>query len=100
MSELSIRKEDRGGTQWFELTGRINTTTASDFDKAMTSATLEGKQITVNMLNVTLLTSVGIRVILKTWKTCAAGGGKFLLERPSQAVENVLGLSALEKMLK
>lgn len=100
MGELTIRKEDRGNVQWFELNGRVNTTTATDFEREMTKALESGSHITVNMYDVTLLTSVGIRVILKTYKLCTSSGGKFLVEKPSQAVQNVLGLSALEQMLK
>jgi len=105
MGELTFTKEMRKNyegkdVQWFELKGRVNTASAEDFDKEMTKAMKDGHYITVNMYNVTLLTSVGIRVILKTYKLCTSAGGKFLLEKPSQAVENVLGLSALEQLLK
>jgi len=104
MGELTIKKEDRRGAggrdvQWFELSGRVNTTTAEQFEREMAAALKKGSFITVNMYNVTLLTSVGIRVILKTFKLCKTQDGKFLLERPSQTVENVLGLSALEQLL-
>ena len=100
MAELTIKSEDRGSIQWFELHGRVNTTTAEDFDREMTKALKSGSRVTVNMYNVTLLTSVGIRVILKTYKLCTSAGGKFLIEKPSTAVQNVLGLSALERMLQ
>jgi len=111
MAELTINKsidEDawkKAGSdffykaQRFELVGRVNTTTAEDFEKEMNQALHVSEYITLNMSNVTLLTSVGIRVILKTYKQCDARHGKFLLEAPSQTVKNVLGLSALEQML-
>ncbi|MCL2217165.1 MAG: STAS domain-containing protein [Defluviitaleaceae bacterium] len=101
MAELSIKKD--GGlydVQRFEIAGRVSATTVGDFEKAMNQALQKGNHITVNMSKVTLLTSVGIRVILKTYKQCVATHGKFLLEDPSQPVQNVLGLSALEQMLK
>ena len=111
MAELTINKsidEDawkKAGSdffykvQRFELVGRVNTTTAEDFEKEMNQALRVSEYITLNMSKVTLLTSVGIRVILKTYKQCDARHGKFLLEDPSQPVKNVLGLSALEQML-
>ncbi|MCL2225951.1 MAG: STAS domain-containing protein [Defluviitaleaceae bacterium] len=85
--------------QYFELVGRLNTTTAKDFEKEMNQALRVSEYITLNLSRVTLLTSVGIRIILKTYKQCHVRNGKFLLEDPSQPVKNVLGLSALEKML-
>jgi len=108
MSEMTVKKEMKRAmgkdgsmhdVQWFEVSGRVNTTTAEQLDREMTKALKSGSYITLNMYNVTLLTSVGIRVILKTFKQCTAAEGKFLLERPSQMVENVLGLSALEQLL-
>jgi len=110
MAELTIRKEVtkkaqcKAGNfydvQWFAISGRITAMTAIDFEKAMNQALRESVFITINLADVTLLTSVGIRVVLKTYKQCDALGGKFIIEDASQPVQNVLGLSALEQMMK
>ena len=110
MSELNIRIEIKkevtakdGGLyaiHWFEMDGRINTVTAIEFEEAMNQALRETVFIALNLSKVTLLTSVGIRIIMKTYKQCDVRGGKFKIEDPSEAVQNVLGNTALESMLK
>ncbi|MCL2170765.1 MAG: STAS domain-containing protein [Defluviitaleaceae bacterium] len=100
-SELWAKSVDGGmyEVQHLKLVGRVNTSTEEDFREAMNQALRKGRFITLNMSDVTLLTSVGIRVILWTYKQCAATNGRFLIENPSQSVKSVLGLSALEQML-
>jgi anti-anti-sigma factor len=105
MSELKITKNVMAGKSTengvrYKMEGRINTTSAEILDKEMNEAlTSYYDPIILNMSEITLLTSVGIRIILKTYKQCEAANRKFCIERPSQQVTNVLGLSALEQML-
>ena len=110
MSELSIHKEVKKKLvgmegrvcviQRFDISGRINTTTSNEFERAMNQALRESVFIILNLSKVTLLTSLGIRIIMKTYKQCDALGGKFRIEDPSERVQNVLGSAALEEMLK
>jgi anti-anti-sigma factor len=109
MSELNIsneitnKAEGRNGGLYdihkFMISGRINTVTSNDFENAMYQALKKTVFITVNLSKVTLLTSVGIRIIMKTYKQCDALGGRFRVEDPSEPVQNVLGNTALEQML-
>ena len=98
--EFSMTKSEMGNSVRFEAKGRITTTTARDFEIDLDRALKNGQVfITLNMKNVVLLTSSGIRVILKVFKQAAAAGGKFRIENPSANVQNVLGLSTLQQML-
>jgi len=84
----------------FEAVGYIAYDTAGQFEKALNDS-FKGnpKSITVDMEKVVVFTSVGIRVILKIFKTAKSKGIKFQIENPSYIVRNVLKLSNLEEML-
>jgi len=55
--------------------------------------------VVLDMAQVEYLSSMGIRVILKTYKQLTQAGGTFNIEHPSEIVKNVLGMAALKDML-
>ena len=57
------------------------------------------KHIIVNMQQVPFLSSGGIRVLLMYYKIMNAENGSFFVENPSENVQNVLGMTALEELL-
>ena len=80
--------------------GHINAMNATALQYDLEEAVSDGfKNIVLNMTQVEFLSSSGIRVIIKTYKTLEKAGGKFRIERPSENVKNVLGITALEGML-
>lgn len=84
----------------FTAIGRVTTTSANKLDSYLSEMIKpETGTIILNMKDITLLTSAGIRVILKTFKESKKEGIKFFIENPSENVKNVLGLSALQQML-
>ena len=100
MSELSMERIKVPVGVKFKVVGRITTGNEMYFEKTLTRALEEGfRRIVLNMQEVTLMTSIGIRMILKTYKTCTEAGGKFRIEDPSEVVKNVMGLSALQQMM-
>jgi anti-anti-sigma factor len=100
MNELIMKRTKTETGVKFEAEGRITMANERYFDKVLGDALEEGcTHIILNMQSVTMLTSVGIRIILKTFKSCMEKEGKFQIETPSDAVKNVLGLSALQQML-
>jgi len=100
MNDLTMERVESATGVKFQLTGRITTANENYFDKKLSDALEEGfSRIVLNMREVTLMTSIGIRIILKTYKSCVEAGGKLLIEDPSEVVKNVLGLSALQQMM-
>jgi len=80
--------------------GYIIYDTAGQFEKVLNdSFQNEPESLTVDMENVVVFTSVGIRVILKALKTAKKKGIEFNIENPSDTVRSVLKLSNLDKML-
>jgi anti-anti-sigma factor len=98
--ELEIREDKSPGASKFILKGRVNAASADILQyKLETAIKEERKNIVVNMSQVEYLSSIGIRVILKTYKQAAETGGKFNIEHPSSNVRNVLGMVALKELL-
>ena len=100
-NEFSVTEEKTDdGTLKLTVNGKINTTTSISFEKKISRAFEDGnKRIVVNMSNVPFLSSVGIRVLLKFFKRAKIEDGSFLIEDPSENVQNVLGMTALYEML-
>ena len=97
--ELTVSKTVTDNGVEFQVEGRINTTNAGILEQALENAIQDGHiNIVLNMRMVTFLTSVGIRLILKTHKKCTEAGGKFQIQDPSRSVKNVLRLSALHQI--
>ena len=100
MEELTIKETQLKTGVKYDIKGRITTTTTSKFEKTLDDALEIGyKNIVMNMAEVTIMTSVGIRIILKTFKEANKEGRRLLIEDPSEVVKNVLGLSNLAQML-
>jgi len=100
MSELSMERVKANVGVKFKVVGRITTGNEAYFEKTLTRAVEEGSsRIVLNMQEVSLMTSIGIRIILKTYKSCMKAGIRFRIEDPSEVVKNVLGLSALQQMM-
>jgi len=97
--EITADTKENGAVV-FILKGRLNTSSADWFQFKLEEALKGGlKNITLNMSQIEFLSSTGIRVILKMYKQLAEKGGKLSIERPSECVKNVLGMTALNDML-
>ena len=98
--DLEITKEKENGITRFILKGRISLTTAPTMQFKLDEAMKNGEmKIVLNMLQVSFLSSAGIRIILKTHKKATENGGSFGIEDPSENVRNVLGMTALDELL-
>jgi anti-sigma B factor antagonist len=97
---LEITQNIQDGVCKISVKGRIDSNTSDSLLTKLEAAIEEGnKNIILNMYNVKYLSSVGIRIILKTYKSLSEEGGSFKIERPSDTVKNVLGMVALQEML-
>jgi anti-anti-sigma factor len=97
---LVIIEEEKNGICRLAAKGRVDANSADVLLNKLETAINNGqKRIILNMSNVEYLSSIGIRVILKTYKQVSEAGGKFNIEYPSEVVKNVLGMTALNEML-
>jgi len=99
-SKLTIITQVNEQSVSFEAAGYIAYDTAVQFENAlMDSFQYDPENITVDMSNVAVFTSIGIRVILKVYKAAKEKGVGFQIENPSSTVRKVLNLSKLDIML-
>lgn len=98
--DFEITREKLAKAILFTVKGRVNFNNAAILQYKLEDALRDGHiNIIVNMSQVEYLNSSGIRVILKTYKHATEAGGSLSIERPSDNVRNVLGLTALDDML-
>ena len=97
--DLTIRKTPQYPQITLYAEGRITTESANSFEKELILALDGYDHVVVDMFKVSLLTSTGIRAILKTYKAAVGAKKVFQIQSPSEMVRNVLGLSNLELML-
>ena len=98
--DFTIDEEISGEVSKFFLKGRITSMNANVLQYKLNDAITKGQtNIVVNMMQVVFLSSAGIRVLLMFYKKAKEAGGSFYIESPSENVENVLGMTALDEML-
>jgi len=84
----------------FDVAGYIAYDTAGEFEKALSDSIKDNPEsITVDMEKVTVFTSIGIRVLLKVYKTTKEKGIEFQIVNPADIVKSVLKLSNLAELL-
>ena len=99
-AKFTITRQSEAPDIKLEATGYIVYDTAGQFEKVLNDAFQENPgSVTIDMENVTVFTSLGVRVMLKAYKTATEKGVVFELENPSDIVRNVLKLSNLDIVL-
>ena len=84
----------------FEAEGYIVYDTVGHFEKILNDAFQESPDsVTIDMEKVTVFTSLGVRVMLKAYKTATEKKVEFEVANPSDIVRNVLKLSKLDILL-
>ena len=99
-NEFTITEELNDSISRLFPKGRITSMNANVFQHKLDELFRNGRtNIIVNMMEVTFLSSGGIRVLLMFFKKAKDQGGSFFIEEPSENVVNVLGMTALDQML-
>jgi anti-anti-sigma factor len=89
------------GFSRFIVEGRVTAVNANILEYKLKEAYDSGrKRMIVNMRKVPFLGSGGIRVLLMFYKKAKKEGGSFHIESPSDNVVGVLGMTALDDLLK
>jgi len=98
--DLEITQNKENGVLRFILKGRVSVINAPTLQFKLEEVLKHGeKNIVLNMMQVTFLSSAGIRIILKIHKKTFEMKGSLGIEEPSEVVKNVLGMTALEELL-
>ena len=99
-AKFTITRQSAAPDIKFEAAGYIVYDTAGQFEKVLNDAFQENpERITIDMEKVTVFTSLGVRVMLKAYKTATEKEVELKIENPSDIVRNVLKLSKLDIIL-
>ena len=99
--EFSITKDKRiGDSIYYIVKGQVFINEASRMETVLQEAVDAGNcNIVIDMQEVSVFGSAGIRVVLSMYKKLKARGNKLQISSPSENVKNVLGMVALEELL-
>lgn len=97
---MEINTSERDGKTVVELTGRLDNSTAPDFEKRCASLVDGGsKVIVLDLSRLEYLSSAGLRAILAIAKRLQAVGGKLLACSLSGLVKEVFTVSGFDAMV-
>jgi anti-sigma B factor antagonist len=98
---MEIQINDHKRVSVVAITGRVDGSTAGEFEAALTSLTDAGKfNIILDMSDVDFVSSAGLRVLVNTRKVVNSAGGKILLAEPSQQVIDTLDIAGLDVLFE
>ena len=101
MSELNITVESMKRVELVTVVGRIDSSTAQQFDNQLKELFNANKHsLALNLAGVTYTSSAGLRSLVSAMKECKKNSGKIVLSAPSERVEEVLQLAGLNSLFE
>ena len=94
---MEIKKTMDGPNVTIAVTGRVDTTTAPEFEAGLKLAGTE--TLTLDLSGVPYMSSAGLRCLLTAQKTMLAGGGSMTITGVQPAVMEVLELTGFSNIL-
>ena len=94
---MEIKKTMDGVNVTIAVTGRVDTTTAPEFEAGLRLAGTE--TLTLDLSGVPYMSSAGLRCLLTAQKTMMAGGGTMTIVGVRPAVMEVLELTGFSNIL-
>lgn len=98
MTDITISTESLKRVDVVTVSGRIDSSTAPDFDAALKHIYQENGRhnIVVELSGVNYMSSAGLRAIVAAHRDCKKKGGDVRLAAPSERVSEVLSLAGLD----
>lgn len=95
---MTVEKIKEGGAIVLRVQGRLDTTTAPDFDKYVEESVPETNELVFDFKELEYVSSAGLRIILKAHKEMAKKGS-LTLKNVCDAVMDVLDISGFSDIL-
>jgi anti-anti-sigma factor len=93
---MEISTKDMKRVSLVTVTGRVDSSTAPDFEKTLQSLIHSNRsQIVLDLAGVDYMSSAGIRGMVNSLKAAKSGGGDVRLAQPSTRVRDVVELAGL-----
>ena len=98
-NNMNIVTTDCGDYIRLIVEGRIDTNTSAQFQQAILNSFQKKDHIVVDLLNVPLVSSAGLRALLIGQKTATSKGGSMKIVNVSDVVKEVLEMSGFDSIL-
>lgn len=98
---MEINASEMKRVQLFEVSGRVDSTNASELGLAMDRAADEGRNhIVLDLGGVEYMSSAGLREMVRVLKRVKRSGGDLRIANPSERVREVLELAGLDTIFE
>lgn len=98
---MEIQTSELKRVTLFEISGRIDSTNASELGEALNAAIDAGRtQVVLDLSNVEYMSSAGLRELVTALKKVKRGTGDLRLASPSPRVMEVLELAGLDSIFE
>lgn len=94
---LKVDKKKEDNTLMVTLEGKLDTTTAPDFESAITPELKDGLTVIVDMKNLSYISSAGLRVLIVAKK--GIGNGSLKVRNVSADIQDVLEITGFSTLL-
>jgi anti-sigma B factor antagonist len=81
------------------ISGKIDTITATDFQKTVLTSFQKSNKVILNFKDVTYISSAGLRALVLGEKTAASKGGSMKLINTNDSIMDILRITGMDKML-
>lgn len=82
-----------------EITGRLDTTTASNLDTVINELSEDTKELVLDMGGLEYISSAGIRVVLSAYKKMMSNKGIMRITKANEMVRDVFEMTELLELL-
>lgn len=96
---MNISKKTEDGQIILGLTGRLDTTTAPDFQKTLLDEIQSGKNIVLDFSSLAYVSSAGLRALLIGQKTVTANQQTMVLRNVSEEIMEVFDMTGFSDIL-
>lgn len=97
---MEVKQEMRGEVICLTLKGMLDTLNSGKLGQAVQDFPDKGKDIEIDMLDVSYISSAGLRAILQILEVARGRGGKIRIVRPSSFVREVLTTVGFDSLVE
>ena len=96
---MNIKKATENDQIVLNLSGRLDTTTAPDFQESLLTEIKTGKNIILDFSDLAYVSSAGLRSLLTGQKAVTAGGQSMTLRHVSEEIMEVFDMTGFSDIL-
>ena len=96
---MNIIKKAEGEALTLALEGRLDTITSPQLDEALDASTERVTDLTLDLQELTYISSAGLRVLLRALKKMNAGGGKLHVTNVNDTIMEIFEVTGFAEIL-